>query len=104
LPIHFANPSPALTSAVAEITAWADTTDKKLLKIYAAVMGLESTDFTRQQSEQEKKANGIKDAKNAGDIWNQKQGSSNDIALFLAMTRAAGMKSYAMQVVNRDNE
>lgn len=101
---HFANSSPALTAAVGQITSGADTPEKKLLKIYAAVMGLENTDFTREQSEQEKKAKGIKEAKNAEDIWNQKTGNSNDLALlFLAMARAAGMKSYAMQVVNRDS-
>lgn len=102
---HFANPSAALASAAAQITAGADTQEKKLSKLYDAVMALDNTDFTRKQSEQERKANGVKEAKNAEDIWKQKRGSSDEIALlFLAMVRASGMKAFAMQVVNRNND
>ena len=45
----------------------------------------------------------MKAAKRAEDTWNQKTGSSEDIALlYLAMLRAAGLTAYAMKVVDRE--
>jgi hypothetical protein len=44
----------------------------------------------------------IKEAKHAQDTWEQKSGSSEDIAmLYLAMLRAAGLTAYATKVVDR---
>jgi hypothetical protein len=44
----------------------------------------------------------LKAAKHAEDVWAQKSGDSEDIALlYLAMLRAAGLTAYAMKVVNR---
>ena len=51
-------------------------------------MTLENTDFTRQHSAEENKAEGQK-AKNAADISDQKRGNGNEITrLFIAMARA----------------
>jgi hypothetical protein len=99
---RFANPSDAIRQAVAQITAPGDTDDQKLRKIYAAIMQLENTRFTREHSAAENKAEGLR-VKTAADIWQQKRGSDDEIAfLFIAMARAAGLKAYAMTVTERN--
>jgi hypothetical protein len=99
---RFADPSERIRAAVAKTVAPGDSDEQKLGKIYAAVMTLDNTDFTRQHSDAENKAEGQK-TKNAADIWDQKRGNGNEIALlFIAMARAAGLKAYAMIVTSRD--
>lgn len=99
---RFAEPSKKLQAAVQQLTAPGDTEEQKLRKIYAAVMKLENTSFTREHSAAENKAEGLK-IKTADDIWEQKRGNDDELALlFIAMARAAGMKAYAMAVTNRD--
>lgn len=99
---RFADPSDKIRAAVAQIVAPGDTDDQKLRKIYAAVMTIENTRFTRQHTAQENKAEGVQ-VKTAADIWEQKRGSDDEIArLFIAMARAAGMKAYAMIVTERN--
>ena len=99
---HFAQPSGKLQAAVQQIVAPTDTQEQKLRKIYAAVMQLENTSFTRQHSAEENKAEGLK-VKTAEDIWEQKRGNDDELTrLFIAMARAAGMKAYAMIVTNRN--
>ena len=66
-------------------------------------MQLDNTDFSREKSEAERKKEKLKDVKNAEDVWNQKSGSPDDLALlYVALARAAGLQAYPMQVVNRD--
>lgn len=99
---HFAQPSPKLRTAVEQLVAPGDTEEQKLRKIYAAVMKLENTSFSREHSAAENKAEGVK-IKTADDIWEQKRGGDDELTLlFIAMVRAAGMKAYAMEVTNRD--
>ncbi|HEY6446966.1 MAG TPA: DUF3857 and transglutaminase domain-containing protein [Acidobacteriaceae bacterium] len=99
---RFANPSDKIRQAVAQIVAPADTDEQKLQKIYAAVMQVENTRFTREHSSQENRAEGLR-VKTAADIWDQKRGSDDEITrLFIAMARAAGMKASAMIVTERD--
>lgn len=99
---RFADPSGRIRDAVAQIVAPGDNDEQKLEKIYAAVMTVENTDFTREHTEQENKAEGEK-VKTAADIWANKRGDSNEITrLFIAMARAAGLKAYAMAVTERD--
>ena len=101
---HFAEPSKTLKEAVAKIIGPSDTDEQKARKIYAEVMKLDNTDFTREKSAAERKNEKLKQIKNADDVWNQKSGSSDDIALlYLALARAAGLKVFPMQVVNRDH-
>ncbi len=91
-----------LTPVVAQIVVPTDTPDQKLRKIYAAVMKLENTSFTRGHSGAEDKAQGIK-IKTAADIWEQKRGNSDEITLlFVGLARAAGLKAYVAAVPNRD--
>ena len=99
---RFAEPSDRIRAAVAKTVAPGDSDEQKLRKIYAAVMALENTDFTREHSAAENKAEGQK-TKNAADTWDQKRGNGNEITrLFIAMARAAGMKAYAMILTSRD--
>jgi hypothetical protein len=99
---HFAQPSGKLQAAVQQLVAPTDTQEQKLGKIYAAVMQLENTSFTRQHSDEENKAEGLK-VKTADDIWEQKRGNDDELTrLFIALARAAGMKAYAMIVTDRN--
>lgn len=99
----FIGPGSDVRSAVQKLIAPTDTQDQKLRELYAAVMKLENTDFTRQHSSAEEKAQGLKDVHNTDDIWNRKRGSGDQLTeLFVAMARAAGMKAYVIAVVNRD--
>lgn len=99
---HFAAPSDAMKAAVAQVVSPSDTAEQKLEKIYAAVMNVENTDFTREHTSQENKAQGEK-TKTAADIWANKRGDSNQITrLFIAMARAAGLQAYDMITTRRD--
>jgi len=100
---HFADPSKVLKEAVSQIVAPTDTEDQKSRKIYAEVMKLENTDFTREKTKAELKNEKLKKVKDAEDVWKQKRGSSDEIALlYIALARAAGLHVYPMQVVNRN--
>ncbi|ADV82222.1 DUF3857 domain-containing protein [Terriglobus saanensis] len=80
-----------------------DTSDQKLRKLYAAVMELENTDYTRQHTSAEERMAGLREIKNADDVLTRKRGSSDQLAeLFVAMVRSAGMKAYVMMVTNRE--
>lgn len=100
---HFANPSKTLRAAVSGIVSPGDTDEQKARKIYDKVMALDNTDFTRTKSSAERKSENLKAIRDAEDVWNQKSGSSDDLALlYVAMARAAGLHVYPMQVVNRN--
>ena len=100
----FIGPGPGVRAAVRDLTAPSDTQDQKLRKIYAAVMKLENTDFTREHSDAEEKAQGLHEVHNTDDIWEHTRGNGDQLAtLFVAMARAAGMKAYLSTVVNRDH-
>ncbi|MGA2851910.1 MAG: transglutaminase domain-containing protein, partial [Terracidiphilus sp.] len=99
---HFTDPPPGLKSAVSQIVAPGDTDEQKARKIYAAVMKLENTRFTRRKSEAERKAENLKVIKDAQDVWQQQSGSEDEIALlYVALARAAGLKVWPMKVVDR---
>jgi hypothetical protein len=101
---RFANPSNKIRSAVNDIVAPGDNDQQKVQKIYAVVMKLENTSFTREHSAEENKAEGLK-VKNAEDIWAQQRGSDDEITrLFVAMVRAAGLRAFGAAVVNRDED
>jgi hypothetical protein len=99
---RFAEPTKPIHDAVSGLIAPADTDLDKARKLYAAVQALDNTDFSRGKSEAELKEQKLKVAKRAEDIWAQKSGSSEDIALlYLAMARTAGLTANAMKVVDR---
>ncbi len=93
----------AVRAAVQDLTIPTDTQDQKLRKLYAAIMKLENTDFTREHTSSEEKSQGLKEVHNADDILIRKRGSSDQLTtLFVALARAAGMKAYVALVASRD--
>lgn len=100
---RFAEPTKELKEAAAGIVAANDSEDTKAHKVYEAVLKLDNTHFSREKSEAERKKEKLKEIKNATDVWKQKSGDGNELALlYVALARAAGLQSYPMQVVNRD--
>ncbi|HEX5234208.1 MAG TPA: DUF3857 domain-containing protein [Silvibacterium sp.] len=98
----FAHPTEKIRAAVNGIVAAGDSDDQKVQKIYAAIMKLENTSFTREHSAKENKAEHLK-VKNAEDIWAQQRGNDDEITgLFVAMIRAAGLHAYGAIVADRD--
>ena len=99
----FIGPGPHIQAAVTELVQPKDTDEQKLRKIYAAVLKLDNTRFSRQHSTAEEHAQGLGEIKTADDVWERKRGTDDQLAeLFVAMARAAGMKAYVMAVTNRD--
>jgi hypothetical protein len=100
---RFADADKPLAEAARGLVAGADTDEAKARKLYDAVMALDNTDFSRRKSTSELKDLGLRQAKKAQDIWNQKSGASDEIALlYLSMLRAVGIKAYAMAVTSRE--
>jgi hypothetical protein len=99
----FIGPGPVVSAAVKDLIVPTDSQDQKLRKLYAAVMKLENTSFTREHSSAEEKAQGFKEIHSTDDIWTRKRGNNDQLTeLFVAMARAAGMKAYLADVTNRD--
>ena len=66
-------------------------------------MKMENTDFTREHTSAEEKAEGLKLIHSTDDVLERKRGSSDQLTqLFVAMARAAGMKAYVISVTNQD--
>jgi len=100
---RFIGPGPVVIAAVKDIVSPSDTLDQKLGKLYAAVMKLENTRYTREHTTAEEKAQGLKEVRTTDDIWTRKRGSDDQITgLFVAMARAAGFKAYLGAVTNRE--
>ena len=92
-----------LKNVVAAIVSPNDSAEQKARKIYAAVMKLDNTDFSRVKSEAERKKRHLREILNADDIWKNQSGTGNSIALlFVALARAAGIKAWPMEVTARD--
>jgi hypothetical protein len=101
----FADPNSELRNATVETTAGATTDDQKLQKIYAAVMKVENTHYTRAHEQREDKAEGGGQVKNAADVLSHKRGNETQITqLFVGMAKAAGMKAYFMLVPDRSEK
>jgi transglutaminase-like putative cysteine protease len=85
--------------------AGAATDEDKVKRIYAAVMKLENTSYTREHEKQEDKAEGVKKVSNVGDVLRLQRGNADQIAeLFVSMVRLAGLKAYLMLVPDRSEE
>jgi hypothetical protein len=99
---RFTNPGREVKDTVEGIISTSDSEEQKARKIYDAVMKLDNTDFSRTKSEAERKVEKLKPIKNAEDVWKQHAGSGDEIALlYVALARAAGLKVWPMQVVDR---
>lgn len=99
----FASQSRTLKRAVAGIVSPKDSELVKAQKLYRAVQALNNTDYSRAKSASEMKQLKLRPIRNATDVWKQKGGNSNEIALlYLSMARAAGLTAFAVSVVDRD--
>jgi hypothetical protein len=99
---EFTKTTGTLKSAAAGMVDRNDTETQKAQKIYAVVMKLENTDYTRAKTEVERKKEKIKDIHNAQDVWREQSGSSDEIALlYVALCRAAGLDLDPMRVADR---
>jgi hypothetical protein len=95
---RFTANSGVIKKAAADIVASGDSDEVKARKIYAAVMKLDNTDFSGTTAPPKTKGN-----KDAASVWKQQRGTSDEITLlYIALARAAGVKAWPMQVVNRD--
>ncbi len=100
---EFTKPTGSLRAAVASMVSPGDSDAVKAKKLYDAVQALDNTDFSRKKGESERRKLKLKDIQRADDVWAQKSGSGNEIALLYAsMLRAAGLTAYLMGVVDRD--
>jgi hypothetical protein len=98
----FINPTGTLRDAVAQIVGPGDSETIKAQKIYAAVMKLENSDFTREKTKAERKKEKIHDINNAQDVWRDQSGTGDEIALlYVALCRAAGLNVVPMKLVDR---
>jgi transglutaminase-like putative cysteine protease len=99
---EFTRTTGTLKSAVKGMIAPGDSETLKAQKIYATVMKLENTDFTRHKSVAERKKEKIKDIRIAQDVWKEQSGSSDELALlYVALCRAGGLNVEPMKVVDR---
>ena len=90
-----------LRAAATQITGGNASAMDKAKALYGAVMKLENTDFTRERTHAENKADRVK-IENAIDIWKAKRGYSNEIALlYVALARASGLNAYVARLVDR---
>lgn len=100
---HFTDPTKTIHQAVDAIVAATDTPMDKARKLYKAVQALDNTNFSRSRSESEMHQLKLKENKRAEDVWTQKSGYNDEIAmLYLSMLRAAGIEASGVRVVNRD--
>ena len=100
--LQFTEPTGTLKKAVADMVSPGDSETVKAQKIYAAVLKLENTDFTRERTKAERKKEKIKDIHNAQDVWRDQSGNGDEIALlYVALCRAAGLNVVPMAVVDR---
>jgi hypothetical protein len=92
-----------LRKIAADLVAPGDTELVKAQKIYEAVEKLDNTRFSRAKSQAERKKEKLKDIKTLEDVWKQKSGADDDIALlYVALARAAGLKAWPAKVVDRN--
>lgn len=100
---HFAEPTKPIQKAVASLVSSDDPDIAKARKLYDAVEALNNTDYTRARTSSEMNQLKLKAANRAADVWAQKSGSSDEIAmLYLSMLRAAGVTAYAARVSDRE--
>jgi hypothetical protein len=101
---EFTKVSGTIRNAANSLIAPGDTEDQKARKIYAAVEKLENTDYTHVRSDRERKKEKIKEIHSVEDVWKNRIGSGNALALlYVALAQAAGLKAWPMQVVDRSN-
>jgi len=100
---NFLHISNTIKKAAAGLVNSEDTDEQKARKIYAAVMKLDNTDWSRVKSQAERKKEKLKEIHSVDDIWKNQSGPGNAIALiYVALARAAGLKAWPAQIVDRN--
>jgi hypothetical protein len=90
-----------LAPQMIEVVKGATTDEARLRKIYAEIMRLENTYYTREHERREDKAEGG-EVRNAADVLAHRRGSPTELTeVFIGMARSAGMAAYAMLVPDR---
>lgn len=98
----FIGPNRGVSDFAHSLVGPADSQDSKARKLYAAVMQLENTDFSRERTTQEEKAQGLRTINSTDDILTRKRGSGDQLAeVFVGMARAVGLKAYIMAIADR---
>jgi hypothetical protein len=96
-------PTKDMKRIAAGLVAASDSNEEKAKKLYAAVQKLDNTDFSRVKSKSERKVSKVRAPKTLADVWLQKSGSRDQLALlYVSLARAAGLDVFPAQVVNRD--
>jgi len=100
---EFIGPAHGVTEFVKTLVLPTDTDDQKAKKIYAYIMSLENTDYTRERTEREDKQQGFKQIKSTDDLLKRGRANSDQLTLlFVALARASGLKAYVMGIADRD--
>jgi hypothetical protein len=99
----FLKPNGKLNEIAAGLVAPSDSPEEKARELYDAVQALDNIDFSRAKSKAERKKEKLREIRRAEDVWINKGGSSDEIALlYVALARAVGLTAFAAQVANRD--
>jgi hypothetical protein len=95
-------PTGELKKAAASLVAPGDSVEQKARKLYNAVQQLDNTDFSRTKSKAELKKLHQKEIRQVEDVWKQKRGDGDEIALlFIALAKALNLPVYAALVIDR---
>jgi hypothetical protein len=99
---EFTKTTGTIKKAAESMVSSSDTDEQKAHKIYAAVMKLDNTDFSRVKSEAERKKDKLKEINRIEDVWKNQGGNGNEIAvLYVALARSAGLKVWPMRIADR---
>jgi Domain of Unknown Function with PDB structure (DUF3857)/Transglutaminase-like superfamily len=93
----FTWPTGSVQKIAAGLVAPGDSDEQKARKIYDAVQKLDNTSFSRVKSRAERKKEKLKDVNKVEDIWKQRSGSDDAMALlYVALARAIGIGRYGI--------
>ncbi len=96
-------PANDMIAAAGAIVSPSDSEEDKARKIYAEVMKLENTDYSRSMTENERRARRLKPLTTISEVWKQRSGSSKELTLlYVALANAVGVKTWPMYISNRD--
>src|SRR5579871_3557839 len=95
-------PTAEIRDAVVGIVGDAATAQEKARRLYAAVQVLYVLDLGQEETALHEPMRFAAEPRKPQDVWRQKTGSANEIAmLYLALSAAAGLDAYGMQVADR---
>lgn len=99
----FADKRKAMERAVQDIVAPTDTPEQKLQKIYTRCQKIRNISFERDQTQQERDREKLKDIMSVEDIWKRGYSGGRGITwLFLALCRAAGFDASPVLISTRN--